>query len=606
MEAIQTIPRLPEACVRREDVARAGGVREATAVVENPTTETVRVTEALSLRLELPGENLRLTFFQSKWSKEFLPVTVLAAPITLEGAAGRCSADLHPQFFLTDGQGRCVLAVAIAWSGNWRFRLERVPSGVVVWAGMACVGMAHPVAPGEQYRAPSVLYMLPPGGTLDEVIRAFTALHRTERGPRADAALGMPVEWNHWWAYEDYGINEEVFLQNARVAAELGFECATLDAGWYGRPGERWDLIRGDWSQVNRERFPHGLRWLSDQVHALGLRFGLWCEIEALGARSETASQHPDWMATREGKPLLYLCLGNPEAREQAYGQLSRMIDEYRLDWIKLDFNLDPWQGCNRADHGHEPDDGLQVHYEGYYALLDRLLAAYPGVILENCSSGGQRVDLGLLSHLHCTFLSDNDETHNTLRFYEGIAPFLPPEAILRWSWSESRADEKGVGPFPSFHAWDTRYAPYELDFHMRAGMLGWLGFSHKLSEFGPEPRALFRRHIAFYKEVVRPYLREGVLSLPGWSGFAVTRPLYLFRFDREGGCLLFAFSLQEQQVTLRLEGLEPRAFYTIEDFDAGRAFTATGSDLFTGLNLGRLRANESRVVRVLPVKGER
>lgn len=587
--------------VEKAEVRHGSGVTECTVKLTNVSEQPVQITRAMPFEAAVAGDDLFLTYFQSKWSREFSPVRAQACTLSLEGTAGRCSAEIHPSFFITDGSGRYLLALTIAWSGNWRFSIRRVPDGIVIRAGMHNAGMAAPLLPGESYTSPRVLSVTPEKGAIDEVTAAFTAFHRQSNGVRSAAALALPVEWNHWWAYEDHAINETVFMENARVAAALGFEACVLDAGWYGDPKACWDMVRGDWENVNTERFPSGIRALSDQVHALGMRFGLWCEIEALGKLSLLARRRPDFMATRAGEPYYCLCFGNPQAREWAFETLCRMIEEYRLDWVKLDFNLDPWGGCDAADHGHAPGDGLAAHYRGYYGMLDDLRARYPGVILENCSSGGLRIDLEIMRHLHATYLSDNDETHNNLRYYQGIFPFLPPEACLHWSWSESRADAEGRGPFPSFHAWDARYSGYEKDFHMRCGMLGWYGFSHKLSEFDAQTKALFTRHISFYKQVVRPYVREGLVSMPEHRGFAQTQGRYLFRYNKDGGCLIFLFVLEAQDVTLKLDGLEPKRFYAVENYDEQLLFEAAGSDLWTGLRVGPMRANESRVIRVAP-----
>ena len=93
------------------------------------------------------------------------------------------------------------------------------------------------------------------------------------------------TEWNPWWPYEDADITEQVFLDNAAVAARLGFDVAVLDAGWFGRAdaGTDWFAERGDWHRTNTARFPHGLGWLADRTRDLGIDFGV--ESQDLGDR---------------------------------------------------------------------------------------------------------------------------------------------------------------------------------------------------------------------------------------------------------------------------------------------------------------------------------
>ncbi|HAB60768.1 MAG TPA: alpha-galactosidase, partial [Lachnospiraceae bacterium] len=88
------------------------------------------------------------------------------------------------------------------------------------------------------------------------------------------------------------------------------------------------------------------------------------------------------------------------------YQFITDLVEETNADFIKLDFNLDPEYGCNRIDHGHGQGDGLFQHYREYYRILDAVRERFPNLIIENCASGGLRCDLGMLQHVHTTFLS--------------------------------------------------------------------------------------------------------------------------------------------------------------------------------------------------------
>ncbi len=117
---------------------------------------------------------------------------------------------------------------------------------------------------------------------------------------------------------------------------------------------------------------------------------------------------------------------GAPAAREYVAATLDRIVTETGAEWIKLDFNVDPDSGCTRTDHGHGAGDGLLRHYEGLYAVLDAFRERHPEVVLEACSSGGWRIDLGLARHVHCLFLSDPDYTEHHLAGALGGEPHAP------------------------------------------------------------------------------------------------------------------------------------------------------------------------------------
>ena len=101
----------------------------------------------------------------------------------------------------------------------------------------------------------------------------------------------------------------------------------------------------------------------------------------------------------RDEKNLGAICLGNPKAVEWAFRILDQIISEYGIDWVKVDYNVDVGAGCNRTDHGHQAGDGLYEHHLGLYRLLTRIRQKHPHVVIENCSSGGLRIDLGLMKY---------------------------------------------------------------------------------------------------------------------------------------------------------------------------------------------------------------
>jgi alpha-galactosidase len=207
--------------------------------------------------------------------------------------------------------------------------------------------------------------------SLDDNAAAYAAVGRSHWYPKNTLSTALPVEWNHWWTYEDRAITEQTFCANVDVAAQMGMEVCALDAGWFGPsdPGTHWYDYRGDWHIVNTTRFPSGIRALSDYVHAKGMAFGLWCEIEALGVRAEAGLANPAIVARRDDTPCGYVCLASAAGWDWAFTTLDRLITDYRADWIKLDFNLDPGAGCNRTDHGHGAGAGEHCPFESICAV---------------------------------------------------------------------------------------------------------------------------------------------------------------------------------------------------------------------------------------------
>lgn len=488
-----------------------------TALIE--TWVTVRNTGAAirqigrinSLVLDLPAGAYALQSFTSDWGLEFEPhPQPLTAPVTLESRSGRSSKGHVPWFALVrDGQS--VLSGAVAWSGNWVVRLEPSAAGVSLSGGLHDWNFAVDLAPDAAISSPPFVIALGMGPELDVVATQYAQVGRRFWYPRSPLADTLPVEWNHWWSYEDKDLDEAVFRRNVDAAAALGMEVCTLDAGWFG-PSDaatHWYEQRGDWHLVNTERFPSGLRALSDYVHERGMAFGLWCEIEAIGKHARLAVERPELVATREGEPLGYVCLGSQAGWEWALATLDRIITEYRCDWIKLDFNLDPGAGCDRTDHGHGAGDGLFAHYNGYYALLAEVRRRHPHVVLENCSSGGLRIDLGIARQTHMAFLSDPDWPEHSLQCFWGAGQLLAPDAQLHWGYCEwSHAEHR----MQHFNPRDPRLTPAQIDYYTRISMLRRFGFSQRLPDLPDWVAARYRDLITDYKTHVRRFVRAADL----------------------------------------------------------------------------------------------
>jgi len=339
---------------------------------------------------------------------------------------------------------------------------------------------------------------------------------------------------------------------------------------------------------------PDGIRPLADQAHAQGMRFGLWCEIEGVGRLARLAHDHPEYLALRQGERLGCVCFGSPAVQAWAYQVLCSLVETHGCDWIKLDFNLDPGAGCDRTDHGHQSGDGLYAHYQGYYRLLQRFRQRYPQVVLENCSSGGLRIDLGILRQTHMTFLSDPDWPVHDLQIFWGAASLLPPNACLHWSFSEWRMPQPPAQQ--TFNPRSPSLAPHQLDYYTRISMLGLYGFSQKLPDL---PDWVFQRlafHTRVYKQHVRRFVRAADLyrltSQPRRSGQGERWTAFQYSLPDQDEHLLFVFRLPgaPPACTISLRGLQPARLYTLQGFEDEPLRQVTGSDLMqAGLDFDQL-----------------
>ena len=564
-------------------------------VLTNTGDAPVRVTRMDALAARLVAERWSTLFFRSAWGDEFRPERGLTDwELHLDSRSGRSSHGTSPWLGL-EREG-AALIVSPAWSGNWHIDLAE---GRLLTAGISTWQFATELAPGDSVTAPSVV--LAAGDDLDAAALALTRAVGAALIPRSAASEALPVEWNHWWPYEDAEVDEQVIWRNAAIAADLGIGVSTVDAGWFGDAdsGTYWGEQRGDWHRTNTVRFPSGLAALGDGIRKAGTKAGIWIEAEAVGTSATLRTEHPEVLALAGGRfrhdpsyrvqtvsldpddPsfLGYVCMGSAAGREHVARSLDTLVRETGAEWVKLDFNVDPDAGCTRTDHGHGAEDGLFRHYEGLYRVLDEFRAAHPEVILEACSSGGLRTDLGLARHVHCFFLSDPDYTEHHLKVLWGASLMLPPVAILHWSWSQWRGD------YPPSQLDFAALTRDEFDTLLRAAMLHRFGVSLRLPELKPEQLESLREHTRIFTETIAPFVRDGSLTRltgqPLGLGRGERTPVFQLELDDRRVVAAFRLDGGRTPERLRFRGLDPDRSYTVTDLAGGSsAQELTGAEL--------------------------
>ncbi len=595
---------------------------ELTLTLTNTGNTPLNITrmDPLDLQLERSLGHWTTHWYRSAWGDEFRPQHGTTRHDTfLEVRSGRSSHGMSPWLGVQAEEHPLALSVTPAWSGNWHITAI---NGGTISAGISPWQFALELAPGETITAPSVV--LAAGSTLTEASVALQRAVRDEWMPRTPYTDSLPVEWNSWWPYEDQDITEELVIENARHAHELGIEIATLDAGWFGAANATsdWQEERGDWDTVNTKRFPSGLEHLGNQVLAAGALPGIWIEAEAVGRSSTLRAERPELMAhsTPGSWPdpsyrpmtvsldpedptfLGYVCLGSPAGRAHVLESMSTLVTRTSARWVKLDFNIDPDAGCTRTDHGHGAGDGLYRHVTGLYEVLAAFRERHPDVLLESCSSGGLRLDLGLARHVHGFFLSDPDYTEHHLETLMGASRLLPPLGILHWSQSQWRGDFDA-------QAVDWNTLPVAVfDRMVRAAMLHRFGVSLKLPELRPALRERLAQHVHTFRTELAPLVREGVLrpltAPPERGGIGERTPVLQLSDETHDRHVVAAFQLphglpQTNPVTsetpqrVPVTALHPERHYRVRILDGGTAAAGTADSaaaaersVFTGAEL--------------------
>jgi len=531
------------------------------------TADRPYVVDGLEIVFPLPGEAAEILDFTGRAMLERVPQRRgIADGLWLrEGRRGRPGHDAatvlaagQPGFAFGHGH---VWGVHVGWSGNTVYRVERLASGLTtIGGGELLLPGEVALAAGQSYTTPWV-YLAAAGDGLDGLAAAF---HGYLRSLPAHPASPRPVNLNVWEAVTfDHGLARLTAL--ADIAAGLGVERYVLDDGWFhGRRDATAGL--GDW-WVDESAWPGGLHPLVDHVRALGMQFGLWFEPEMVSPDSGLYRTHPDWiLATGQRVPplqrnQLVLDLTRPEVSGYLLEQMSAVLSEYDISYVKWDHNRDLVDAGSAARAG-APVAGDQVR--AVYDLLDQLRKRHPGVEWESCASGGGRVDLGILERTQRIWVSDSTDA-------------LARQAIQRWTGQLVPPEYCGAHVSAPVAGQTGRHLPLAL--RAATALFGHFGIEWDLTTADEPSLAELAGWIRLYKahrgllhsgRVVRVDVPDDTMLIHG-----------VVAADRSAALMSYVQldeSAHTRAAALRVPGLDPARDYRVTDVTPGAGPAGRGT----------------------------
>jgi len=497
---------------------------------------------------------------------------------------GRSSSDFLPFFNLEHGGGGVI--VGVGWSGEWAATFERDKDNkhTQLIAGMDLTHLR--LHPGEEIRTPRILLLFYQGDWQhgQNLLRRFILKHARP------SAGGKPMEPS-LFASNWGGTPIAYHLEDAGaiISHDLPADFYWIDAEWFGTG--KWHQTAGDW-RVKKELYPEGFKPLSDRLHAGGRKLLLWFEPERVCEGTPWYTEHADWLlevpkekrhynwGTSQAEPDWVTWeslrnqirendrlfnLGNPEACKFLTEYMSARIDEFGLDCFRHDANIAPLEFWRAAD---APDrQGItEIRWvEGLYAFWDGLLQRHPNLIIDNCASGGRRIDLESLRRTTPLWRTDHpqDIAGRQCHTY-GISHWIPLNATgcdgrdIPYSLRSTYSSIMDVGLFAHGDAAQPKGIPADYPYdRVKAALQEYrdvqkyfLGDYYPISQYSQASDAWMAWQFD------RPDLGEGLVQ-------AFRRPDSL-----------------SESATLPLRGLDAEARYTVTNRDVSGTTACTGKDL--------------------------
>lgn len=387
---------------------------------------------------------------------------------------------------------------------------------------------------------------------MSEILYDWQFDHILPRGKKNDKAHAVrPVIYNTWYPYE-FDLNEQKLIDFIPKAKYISAELLVIDDGWMkGRSHDRRGL--GDWF-IDEERFPHGLRYISDKTHQAGLMFGIWVEPEMVSPDSDLFRAHPDWVLSEPNRDptlirtQLILDMTREDITQWAMNWLDRLITDANLDYLKWDMNREATEiDLNQFERG------VAVKYmKNVERIWKHLNEKFPDLLLENCAGGGGRAGYGLLPYADRMNRSDNADPIDVMLQHEGYSTFFVPKLA---------GGAGNVSPSPN-HV-NHRVVP--LEYRVRCGMTGSMSIGVNLLQSDQTELDALRDAVSCFK-TIRPALQDAYVYRIASANEHPYSVLQYTKRDRSQ-FTLFAFAhgmhqWDKQLPRFRMRGLDPNAVY--------------------------------------------
>ena len=462
------------------------------------------------------------------------------------------------------------VVMGVGWSGQWSASFSREADGVHVQAGMELTHLS--LKPGESIRTPRMLLLFWKGSDWlrgQNLLRRFILVHDSPR-PGGHCPT-LPVAACSWVAFDSGNkVTEKNQIEFASTYKRMmPIDTFWLDAGWFEGG---WPNGVGNWF-AKKDAFPRGLGPLGEAVHKMGMRFMVWFEPERVHQGTWLDTHHPEWVLGQgktkptawSGEDTKLLNLGNDAARRWLTHHIAEMIKQDDIDIYRNDFNMDPLPYWRNAD---APDrQGMtEIRYvEGLYDFWDALLRQYPNLMIDNCASGGRRIDLETISRSVALWRTDYVLTSKGAPGVQaqgvGLGLWVPLNATAAAGSPDLYRARSAMGAGMVF-LWDVRQPNFDV--------------------------ALARRIVNEEKRISKFYSGD---LYPLTAVSSIEHVWFAYQYDRPdlGEGMVMAFRREkapEKSWIVKLRGLNARRRYELEDVDTGKKKVYMGKTLATGLRL--------------------
>lgn len=410
------------------------------------------------------------------------------------------------------------------------------------------------IKPGEKFYAPETAMAFSDCG-LGNLSHIYHKAYRNNLCRGKYKTARRPILLNSWeGVYFDF--DGDKLVQMAKDASELGVELFVMDDGWFGKRDLDVSGL-GDWL-VNEEKLGCTLGELSERIHKLGLKFGIWFEPECVNEDSNLYRAHPDWALQVPGKApcrsryQLVLDFSREDVRDYIFTHICQVLDSAKIEYLKWDFNRSISDIYSAKLPAKRQGEAAHRYILGLYDMLEKLIQRYPDILIEGCSGGGGRFDAGMLYYTPQIWCSDDTDAIERLSIQYGTS-FGYPVSTMGSHVSKCPNEQTG------------RITP--LNTRATVAMSGTFGYELDVNQMSDEEKALVKAQIKEFKSYDSLIQNGNYYRLTDPSE-AQSYHSWEFVAEDKSEALLCIVSLQIHPNGpgnyIKLKGLDPHSAYLI------------------------------------------
>lgn len=406
--------------------------------ITNKSTAPIEIEKISSSSTDVLYESQEVRSFSGTHQREFQLNTKKIEPGLYKTGSNRgASGPQHPPFVsiardANEFQGE-VYGFSLLYSGNHEEIIERDQYNQLrIQLGLNSDGFSWTLESNQSFQSPQAILSYSQEGYNGQTQNFHHFFQNYIINPEWNNKK-RPILINSWeMTYFD--VSEKIIKNVINSAHELGFEMVVLDDGWFGERNDSSSSL-GDWT-VNKEKFPNGLESVVEYAENKNIDFGLWFEPEMISPNSKLINTHPEWvMRNSTYEPLqsrrqYFLDLTNKEVQDFIIMTISSYIENLGLKYIKWDMNRHMTDPYSLINSNIKSSTFMHKYVLSLYYILDTLVDKYPQVLFENCSSGGGRLDPGMLYYFPQTWISDNTDAFDRQSIFYGASNFFPISSL--------------------------------------------------------------------------------------------------------------------------------------------------------------------------------